>query len=119
LLRHLVISVEAIEGDAMSTHVANPQHGPPPASEVAHEVSTWGVGGGIVATALFPLAIPILALTAVALLPLVLPVVAVGLAVALVALPVLAVRAAARWTRKAVGRTRAADQAATPAHRGT
>jgi hypothetical protein len=103
----------------MSTHVANPQHGPPPASDLAHEVSTWAVGGGIVATALFPLAIPILALTAVAVLPLLLPVVAVGVAVALVALPVLAVRAAVRWTRKALGRTTAEEQAPTPAHRGT
>jgi hypothetical protein len=103
----------------MSTHVANPQHRAPPASEVAHEASVWGVGGGIVVTALFPLAIPILALTAVALLPLLLPVVAVGLAVALIALPVLAARAAGRWTRKALGRTRAAERAATPAHRGT
>ena len=102
----------------MSTHVANPQHGRPPASDVAYEVSVWAVGGGIIVTALFPLAIPILVLTAVAVLPLVLPVVAVGLAVALVALPVLAARAAGRRTRKALGRTTAAEQASTPAKRG-
>ena len=95
----------------MSTHVANPQHRPPPASEVAHDVSVLAVGGGIIVTALFPLAIPILALTAVAVLPLLLPVVAAGLAVALFALPVLAVRAAGRWTRRALGRTTAAEQA--------
>jgi hypothetical protein len=118
LLRHLVTSVESIEGDVMSTARANPQYGRPPASDVAHEVSTWAVGGGIIATALFPLAIPILALTAVAVLPLLLPVVAVGLAVALVALPVLAARAAGRWTRKALGRTTAAEQTPTAAHRG-
>jgi hypothetical protein len=51
-------------------------------------------------------------------LPLLLPVVAVGLAVALVALPVLAARAAGRWTRKALGRTTAAEQTPTAAHRG-
>ena len=77
-----------------------------------------GLGGGIIATALFPLAIPILALTAFAVLPLLLPVVAVGLAVAVVALPVVAARAARRWTRKALGRTTAAEQAPTPAERG-
>jgi hypothetical protein len=109
--------VEPIEGDVMSTYVANPQHRRPPASDVAHEVSVLAVGGGIIVTALFPLAIPILALTAVAMLPLLLPVVAVGLAVALLALPVLAVRGAGRWTRRALGRTTATDQARTPAHR--
>jgi hypothetical protein len=103
----------------MSTHVATPQPGPPPASEVAHEVSVWAVGGGIVATALFPLALPIIVLTAVALLPLLLPVIAVGLAVALLALPVLAMRAAGRLTRRALGRTTAAEQAPTRAQRGT
>ena len=101
----------------MSSATSNPQHRRPPASDVAHEVSVWAVGGGIIVTALFPLAIPILALTAVAVLPLLLPVVALGLAVALVALPILAVRAAGPWTRKTLGRTTAADQARTPAHR--
>ena len=45
----------------MSTGTDTPQHAPPAASDVAHEVSVWAVGIGIVATALFPLAIPILA----------------------------------------------------------
>jgi hypothetical protein len=108
--------VESIEGDVMSTARANLQHRPPPASDVAYEVSVWAVGGGIIVTALFPLAIPILALTAVAVLPLLLPVVAVGLAVALVALPVLAVRAVVRPV-KVRGRTSAAGQQATPTHR--
>jgi membrane protein implicated in regulation of membrane protease activity len=88
--------MESIEGDAMSTGTHTAQQAPPAASDVAHEVSVWAVGGGIVTTALFPLAIPILGLTAVALLPLLAPVVALGLAAALVALPVLAVRAVAR-----------------------
>jgi membrane protein implicated in regulation of membrane protease activity len=88
--------MESIEGDAMSTGTDTPQHAPPAASDVAHEVSVWAVGIGIVATALFPLAIPILGLTAVALLPLLAPVVALGLVAALVALPVVAVRAVAR-----------------------
>jgi hypothetical protein len=88
--------VESIEGDAMSTGTDNPRHPPPPPAEVAHEVSVWAVGIGIVTTALFPLAISIVGLTAVALLPLLAPVVALGLAAALVALPVVAVRAVAR-----------------------
>jgi membrane protein implicated in regulation of membrane protease activity len=88
--------MQSIEGDAMSTGTDTPQHAPPAASDVAHEVSVWAVGGGIVTTALFPLAIPILGLTAVALLPLLAPVVALVLAAALVALPVVAVRAVAR-----------------------
>lgn len=100
----------------MSTARANLQHRPSPASDVAYEVSVWAVGGGIIVTALFPLAIPILALTAVAVLPLLLPVVAVGLAVALVALPVLAVRAVVRRV-KVRGRTSAAGQQATPTYR--
>ena len=100
----------------MSTARANLQHRPPPASDVAYEVSVWAVGGGIIVTALFPLAIPILALTAVAVLPLLIPVVAVGLAVALVTLPVIAVRAVVRPV-KVRGRTSAAGQQATPTHR--
>ena len=47
-------------------------------AEIVDEVSKWAVGGGIVIVALFPLALPILILTAVAVLPLLLPVVAAG-----------------------------------------
>jgi hypothetical protein len=36
----------------MSTGTDTPQHAPPAASDVAHEVSVWAVGIGIVATAL-------------------------------------------------------------------
>ena len=98
----------------MSTARANPQHGRPPASDVAYEVSTWAVGGGIIVTALFPLAIPILALTAVAALPLALIPLAAGLALAVVAVPVLVLRALGRRVLKAMrpvgtGRPRAAS----------
>jgi hypothetical protein len=39
------------------------------AAEIADELSAWAVGGGIITAAVFPLALPILALTAVAMLP--------------------------------------------------
>jgi hypothetical protein len=60
--------------------------------EVADEVAAWLVGAGIVTMALFPLAIPIIALTAVAAIPLVLVALAVGLAAAVVAAPILLLR---------------------------
>jgi hypothetical protein len=69
----------------------------PSPADVAGELSAWAVGGGIVTAALAPLAIPILALTAVAALPLVPIALAGGLAVALLALPVLAARGLVRW----------------------
>jgi hypothetical protein len=59
------------------------------AGEVADELSGWNTGGGMVTMALFPLALPILGLTVVATIPLVLIGLAVGVAAALVALPVL------------------------------
>lgn len=61
-------------------------------AEIVDEVSKWGVGGGILVTALAPLSLPILILTAVALLPLVVPLLAVGLVVAIIAVPVLLLR---------------------------
>ena len=61
-------------------------------SEVADEVSKWTVGVGIIAVALFPLAIPIVVLTAVAIVPLLVPLVAIGLVAGVVAAPVLLVR---------------------------
>jgi hypothetical protein len=66
------------------------------AADVAGELSAWAVGGGIITAALAPLAIPILALTAVAALPLVAVALVGGLAAALVTLPVLAARALVR-----------------------
>jgi hypothetical protein len=65
-------------------------------SEVVDEISTWGVGLGVVTMALFPLAIPFLLLTAVAVIPLVLPVVAIALVAAVVAVPVLLLRGLGR-----------------------
>jgi hypothetical protein len=60
--------------------------------EVVDEVSKWGVGGGILVTALAPLALPILILTIVALLPLVVPLLALGLLAGVVALPIVLLR---------------------------
>jgi hypothetical protein len=64
----------------------------PSFSEVADEVSAWLVGGGILSMALFPFALPIIALTVVAVIPLVLAGLALGLIVALVSTPILLVR---------------------------
>jgi hypothetical protein len=91
--------LEAIEGDVMDAGTTVSQShavDEPSAAEVADTLSTWAVGAGVITIALAPLALPILALTAVALLPLLVPVLAVGAVVALVALPVRLVRAIAR-----------------------
>jgi hypothetical protein len=61
-------------------------------AEIVDEVSKWTVGTGIVAVALFPLALPILILTLVAVLPLVVPLLAVGLVAGAVALPLMLLR---------------------------
>jgi hypothetical protein len=61
-------------------------------AEVVDEVSKWGVGGGILLIALFPLALPILILTLVALLPLAVPLIAIGLLAGVLALPVMLIR---------------------------
>jgi hypothetical protein len=68
----------------------------PTRAEVIDEVSKWTIGPGIVLVALAPLALPILALTAVATIPLLLPVLAVGVLVGGVALTVRLVRGAGR-----------------------
>jgi hypothetical protein len=68
-------------------------------AEVADEVSKWTVGLGIITFALFPLALPILILTAIAVLPLLLPALAVGLLIGVVAVPILAVRSLGRTIR--------------------
>jgi hypothetical protein len=91
-----------MEGDVMPAPRANPEQGVPGShsvADVADVLSGWAFGGGVVTLALFPLALPILALTAVAVLPLVVPVLAVGLVVAAVALPVLAARSVGRRVR--------------------
>ena len=84
------------------------------AAEIADELSGWAVGGAIITAALFPLALPILALTAVAVLPFVL----VPLAVALVALPAVLVRSLVRRVRAMAGTARPAGRAPAPAQRG-
>jgi hypothetical protein len=62
----------------------------------ADEIWKWTVGGGILAVALAPLALPILVLTIVALLPLAVPVIALGLLAGVIALPVMLLRKLAR-----------------------
>jgi hypothetical protein len=65
-------------------------------ADVADETIAWAVAGGIVTTVLFPFALPIIALTVVVALPLLLAPLAVGLAAAVVILPVLVVRGLVR-----------------------
>ena len=102
--------------DAGTTLPENRRSEAPSAVELGDTLTDWAVGGGIVTMALFPLAIPIVALTAVALLPLLAPVVVVGVAIGLVALPVAVVRAVSRRIR-ARRRASAAGHRAMPAHR--
>jgi hypothetical protein len=64
----------------------------PTRAEIVDEASKWGVGAGILVTALAPLSLPILILTLVAVLPLVVPLLAAGLVVGVIALPVLLIR---------------------------
>ena len=64
----------------------------PTRNELVDEGSKWGVGLGILMFALFPLAVPILLLTAVALLPLLVPALVLGLLAAVLVLPVRAIR---------------------------
>jgi len=64
----------------------------PTRAELVDEASKWGVGAGILVTALAPLSLPILILTLVAVLPLVVPLLAVGLVAGVIALPVLLMR---------------------------
>jgi hypothetical protein len=74
-----------------------------PRAEIVEEISKWTVGGGIITMALFPLALPIIALTAIATIPLVLVALAAGLVVAAVAVPILLVRSLGR---RAIGALR-------------
>jgi hypothetical protein len=71
-------------------------------AEIVDEVSKWTVGPGIIGVALFPLALPIVILTAVALLPLIVPVLAAGLLAGAVAVPIVLIRKIGR----SVGRLR-------------
>jgi len=64
----------------------------PSSADIAYESSNILAGVGIVAVALFPLAVPLIVLTAVALLPFLIPPLALGLVAAVIAAPVLLVR---------------------------
>jgi hypothetical protein len=70
----------------------NSESNPPSRAEITDEFYKWAVGGGIVTMALFPLALPLIALTAIAVLPLLLIALVPVLLVAAVALPILLVR---------------------------
>jgi hypothetical protein len=83
-----------------------------PRAELANEVSAWLVGGGILTTALFPLAIPIIALTAVAALPLLAVPLVAGLLLAGVGLPILLARSLWRLASRWLLSGRHGDQAA-------
>jgi hypothetical protein len=61
-------------------------------AELSDEISKWTVGWGVVGTALFPFALPIVILTAVALLPLLVPLLALALLAGALALPVILFR---------------------------
>jgi polyferredoxin len=71
-------------------------------AEIADEISKWAVGGGIITMALFPSALPILALTAIAALPLLLLALAAGLLVLAIALPILVVGSLGRRALRAL-----------------
>jgi hypothetical protein len=86
----------------------------PSGAELANELSTWAVGGGIITFALFPLALPIIALTAVALIPLAIPLVLLALVGGLAAAPVLAWRRLRRSGRESRARRRGPERSAFP-----
>jgi hypothetical protein len=81
-------------------------------AEVVTEVSKWTVGAGILMVALAPLALPIIILTIVAILPLALPLLAIGLLVAIVALPAMLIRKLGRSVSR---RRRVAEPVRRPA----
>ena len=72
---------------------------PPTPAELADEVATLAVGGGMLTMILFPLALPLIALTVAAVIPMLLVGLAAALAVALVAAPALLIRRLWRWHR--------------------
>jgi hypothetical protein len=76
----------------------------PAAADLAEEASAWAVGGGIITMALFPLALPILLLTAAAVIPLLLLGLAVALVVGVVAGPLLLLRRLRRTSRFSAAR---------------
>ena len=64
----------------------------PTAGEVADEMAAMATGGAILTFALFPFAVPMIALTIIALVPLLVVGLAAGLVVAVFAVPVVMVR---------------------------
>ena len=70
------------------------------------EISGWLVGAGILTLALFPFAVPLIALTLVCALPLLLVALAVGVVAAIVAAPILLVRSIGRRVVRAYGSPR-------------
>jgi hypothetical protein len=95
----------------------NPETTASARAEITDEISKWTVGGGIVTLALFPLALPILILTAVALLPLLVPVLAIALLGGLIALPVFLIRKLARLVSRRRPRRRRPQATGEPAPR--
>lgn len=83
------------------------------ATELAEEASAWAVGAGIITMALFPLALPIIALTAAAAIPLLLLGLAVALVVAVVAGPIILLRR----LRRTIRASRYPESAAAPSAR--
>jgi hypothetical protein len=83
-------------------------------AELSDEISKWTVGWGVVGTALFPFALPIVILTAVALLPLLVPLLALALLAGVLALPVLLVRKLGRSVAR-LGRSRGGRRPGEPA----
>jgi Flp pilus assembly protein TadB len=73
-------------------------------AEVIDEASKWNVGAGVVTMALFPLALPLLVLTAVAVVPLLLIPLAGALALAVVAAPLLLLWGLGRRAMRALRR---------------
>ncbi|HWT24693.1 MAG TPA: hypothetical protein VN213_14405 [Solirubrobacteraceae bacterium] len=71
----------------------------PTAGEVADEMAAIATGGAILTFALFPFAVPMIALTIIALVPLLVVGLAAGLVVALFAAPVVMVRRLRRRCR--------------------
>jgi hypothetical protein len=69
------------------------------AAELADEAPSWAVGGGIITMALFPLALPLILLTAAAAIPLLLLGLPVALLVAVVAGSIRLLRCVRRTIR--------------------
>jgi hypothetical protein len=80
-----------------------------PHSQVVEGLSGVLVGGGIITMALFPLAVPLIALTLIAAIPVLLITLAAALAVAAVIVPVLLVLGLGRRAIRAASHTSAAS----------